>query len=77
MYNSKNKECQQRFKAYTSNTKNVSSVLDSEEDIDIFTKRFINKIDGCIAMTFKKVRITHNKKGQLEKLMDKARKLKD
>ena len=76
MYNLKNKECQLKFKVYTSNTNMLSSVLNSEEDINVLTCQLIKKIDGCSAMTLKKVRITHNKIGKLEKLQEKMRKLK-
>ena len=76
MYNLKNKECQLKFKAYTSNTNMLSSVLNSEEDINVLTRRLIKKIDGCIAMSLRKVRITHNKKGKLDRLQEKMRNLK-
>ena len=76
MYNLKNTECQLKFKEYSSNTKMLSSVLDSEENIDILTERLLKKINGCITMTFKKVRITQNKEGKLESLQAKMRKLK-
>ena len=49
----------------------LSSVLDSNENIDVLTNRLIKKIQGCIATTFKKVRVTNNKKGKLEKLYAK------
>ena len=77
MYNLKNKECQKKFKIYTSNTHMLSSVLDSEEDINVLTDRLIRKIQGCIASTFKKVRITNNKKSKLERLYEKLSELKE
>ena len=55
----------------------LSSVLDSNEDINVLTERLIRKIQGCIATTFKKVRVTHNKKGKIEKLYAKLSDLKD
>ena len=64
----KNKENQRKFKQYTSNTKMLSSVLESKEDINVLTKRLIKKINGCIAMNFKKVRINTSKKGAEDKL---------
>ena len=76
MYNLKNKECQKAFKAYTSNTNMLSSVLNADEDIDVLTERLIKKVNGCIAMTFKKVRITRTKKNKLEILHDKMRMFK-
>ena len=55
----------------------LSSVLDSEEPIDILTERLLKKTNGCIAMTFKKVRITQHKECKLDKLQDKMRRLKE
>ena len=77
MYNLKNKECQKKFKMYTSYTHMLSSVLDSKEDINVLTDRLIRKIQGCIASTFKKVRITNNKKSKLERLYEKLSELKE
>ena len=70
-YNLKNKDAQKKFKEYTNNTKIPSSVLDSEDYIDTLTKRLVKKINGCIAINFKKVRINTVKKTPLEKLMKK------
>ena len=76
VYNLKNHECQKRFKEYTSNTNMLSSVFDSSEDINILTNRFVKKLDGCIKVNFKKVRINKNKPTQYEKLYNKLRELK-
>ena len=70
-YNLKNKVCQKKFKEYTSNTNMLSSVLNSDEDINILTKRLIKKINGCISMNFKRVRISHVKKSNKDKLYEK------
>ena len=58
LYNLKNLECQEKFKACTSNTKMLSSVFDSKEDLDILTDRFLKKLDGCIARSFRKIRMS-------------------
>ena len=42
--NLKNQECQQRFKNYTSNTKMLSIVFDSNEDIEVLTNRFMKNL---------------------------------
>ena len=46
----------------------LSSIIESKEDINVLTKRLIKKINGCIAMNFKKVRINTSKKGAEDKL---------
>ena len=56
-YNLKNKDCLAKFKAYTSKSNMLSSVFDSNDDIDVLTKRLVKKINGCIAMNFTKRRI--------------------
>ena len=76
VYNIKNKDCQRKFKEYTSNTRMLSSVLDSDEDINVLTDRLIRKIEGCIASRFKKVRVTRNKKGKLKNLYTRLSELK-
>ena len=62
IFNFKDKEGLERFREYTSNTRMLSSVFNSNENINILTHRFLKKLNGCIAMSFKKVRITNNKK---------------
>ena len=54
----------------------LSSVLNADEDINVLTERLIKKVNGCIAMNFKKVRITRNKKNKLEILHERMRKMK-
>ena len=68
IYNLKNIECQQKFKAYTTNTKMLSSVFDSSDDINLLTQRFLKKLDGCIAMCFKKIRVSAVKESDQDRL---------
>ena len=76
VYNIKNTDCQERFRQYTSNTKMLSSIFDSTDNLDIMTNRFIKKLDGCIKHNFKKVRINSNKASDAKKLYDQMRDLK-
>ena len=68
IYNLKNPSCQIKLKNYTSGTNMLSSIFDSDEDINILTQRFIKKLDGCVKMNFKKIRINNSKKSEEEKL---------
>ena len=77
VYNLKNAECQKKFFKYTSNTKMLSSVFDSKDDLEILAKRFIKKLDGCIKNTFKRVRVNKYKESEEEKLYKKMRLLKE
>ena len=56
-YNLKNKECQAAFKKYTSETKMLSSTVNEHDDVDIVVNRFMKKLEGCIAINFRKNRI--------------------
>ena len=76
IYNLKNLECQKRFKELTSKTKMLSTIFNAKDNINVLTNRFIKKMDGCIKMSFKKVRVNTNKKSEQEKLHDIARNLK-
>ena len=76
LYNLNNKECQDKFKEFTSNTKILSTVFDSDGDIDILTKRFLKKLDGCIATNFKKIRMTKKKENKVDKLYATLHELK-
>ena len=77
IFDFKNKDSQQRFKEYTTNTKMLSSVFNSDEDIDILTNRFMKKLKGCIAMSFRKIRINNKtKSSEAEKLHERMTKLK-
>ena len=76
VYNLKNLECQKKFKKYTSNTKMLSSIFDSKDDINILVRRFMKKVDGCIKINFNKVRTNKAKASSVEKLYDKMSILK-
>ena len=55
----------------------LSSVFNSDEDIDILTNRFMKKLKGCIAMSFRKIRINNKtKSSEAEKLHERMTQLK-
>ena len=62
VFNLKNRLCQKRFKDFTSNTNMLSSCIDDKGDINEVIKRFIKKLNGCIATNFGKRRVNKNKK---------------
>ena len=57
VYNLRNKECQAKFKAFTTETKMFFTIFDGSNDINILTERLIKKINGSIATNFTKRRI--------------------
>ena len=55
----------------------LSSVFNSNEDIEVLSNRFLKKLKGCVAMNFKKVRITRKKKpSKTEELHERMTSLK-
>ena len=76
-YNLKNKKCQAKFKNYTSNTNMLSSTVNEQDDINDVIKRFIKKVDGCVAANFNKRRIKRKKGDNTDKLYEQMRRLKN
>ena len=77
-YNLKNKDCQLKFKNYTTNTKMLSSTIDAGGDIDQVTERLVKKINGCISMNFNKTRNKPTTKDEtVDELYNKMKSLKD
>ena len=76
VYNLNNKECQAAFKKYTSETNMLSSCIDEEGDIDKVINNFMKKLDGCIAVSFKKRRVGQNNFEKVDTSHDKMRHLK-
>ena len=75
-YNLKNKDSQANFREYTNKTKMLSSVLDGEGDVTQLTNRLLKKINGCIAMNFKKQRVNRSKPMKTNHLYNRMRELK-
>ena len=77
VYNLRNKECQSKFKAFTTETKMFSTIFDGSDDIDILTERLVKKINGSIATNFTKRRISFkSEESKDEDLFAQRRKLK-
>ena len=55
----------------------LSSTVTEEGDIDAVVKRFMKKLEGCIAINFKKVRVKESKMKLDTTPYDKIRNLKD
>ena len=54
----------------------LSTIFDSEDHINVLVNRSLQKIDGCIKRSFKRVRVNTTKKSEVEKLYDIVRDLK-
>ena len=78
MFNLKNRDCQVTCKENTSNTDILSSIFEKNSDINICTKKFLKRLNGCIQESFRKVRIGQNKNNdEVDDLFDKRRLLKN
>ena len=55
----------------------LSSIFNSNDDLNTLTKRFIKKLDGCIKINFRRVRVNKLKETEQEKLYKKLRILKE
>ena len=54
----------------------LTCVFDSDGDIDVLTNRFLKKLNGCIAKSFKKNRVTNNVSKSTKVLYEKMNSLK-
>ena len=77
VYILKNQECQANFKKYTSNTNMLSSTIDEQGDINKVIKRFMKKLEGFIAVNFRKRRVKSDKTNKDDSLYDRMRTLKN
>ena len=77
MFNLKNKNCQLIFKDKTSNTNILSSIFEKNSDLNVATKKFLKRLNGCIQESFKKVRISEKKNEEIEALFHRRRLLRN
>ena len=54
----------------------ISSVFDSDDDLDIFTQIFLKKIRGCVSSNFKKIRVINTKQSNEDGLYGNMRDIK-
>ena len=76
IFNLKNVDGQLKFKEVTSNTDFLSSVFDDSNNIDVITKKFLKRLNGCLHQSFQKINISDKDDTEIDKLMDRRRALK-
>lgn len=64
------------FKTLTTNTNQMSKIVDIDKNLNVQTKKILKRLNGFVNQTFKKVKITNNPDVVLEKLYDKRRVLR-
>ena len=79
-FNLKNRECQRKFKEATkvaNNYYNLSSVFDSDDDLNTLINTFIKKLDKVIHKCFRKMRVTEKKDDEKDQLYKRWKLLKN
>ena len=76
-FNLKNKECQRLFTEMTSNTNILSSIFEKDENLNLCTKKFLKRLNGCIQQCFRKIRITEKTNGEIETLFQRRKLLRN
>ena len=76
-FNFRNIECQEKFKEETTKTKELSTIVSKDKDLNSCTKKFLKRLNGFIHSSFKKIRISNKIDTKIENLMNLRRNLKN
>ena len=76
VYKYKDTESQKTFKDMTTNTKELSNIIELNKPLDVVAKKFVKRLKGFISKSFKKVRIVDRTDKTLENLYAKRRLLR-
>ena len=77
MFNYKNKEAQKKFKAVTTETKELTKIVNMNKPIEVIANKFIKRLKGFVHECFKKVKIVDKPDGKLEEMYNKRRVLRN
>ena len=77
MFNLKDVNAQMKFKIMTSEDDILSSIVNKDEDLNITTVNFIQKLKECISKCFKRVRICERPTKEIDELFKKRKALKN
>ena len=77
IYNIMNKDCQLNIKKYTNETNMLTNTVDADGEINQVIKRFMKKLNGCIANNFKRIRVNKHNNKHDDSLYNKRRNLKN
>ena len=76
MFNLKDFSCQKKFFELTSSSDYLSSVFDTEDDVDKSVERFLKRLNDVLHKCFRKVRITEKVNAEYEDLMKRRNSLR-
>ena len=69
----KDKESPKMFKNETTNTDQLSKIVDNDKPLDIVTKELLKQIEGFVNQCFKKLKIVDKEDKQLQDLYNRRR----
>ena len=72
-----NKDCQLNIKKYTNETNMLTNTVDADGEINQVIKRFMKKLNGCIANNIKRIRMNKHNNKHNDSLYNKRRHLKN
>ena len=72
-----NKDSKEKFKKLTSETKQLSQIVDMKKPLDTVKKKFLKRLKGFIYKSFEKVKIVETANKELKYLYDKRRVLRN
>ena len=76
MFNFKDVTGQNKFRELTEDSTALSSIFDSDGDIEVKCKKFLKKLDNILHQSFRKIRITKKKDTDIDILFRKQKVLK-
>ena len=68
IFNRKNKACQRIFKRETTNANKLSTVFESNDDLNLQTKKFLKLLKNSVYKSFKRVKLRKDNFTEYEKL---------
>ena len=68
--------CQNEFKKLTSNTEFLSSIFGENKDINVLTKKFLKRLNGCLYKCFRKIKVNDKQNKELDYLFRKRKELR-
>ena len=73
IYKYNDMESLKAFKEHTTNTKELSSIFDTDKDLNIQTKKLLKRLKGFIVESFDKIKIRDQPNKELDRLYNKRR----
>ena len=76
IFNFKDEVGQKKFRQLTEDTHTLSSIFDTNDDVEKQTKKFLKKLNGILHQCFKKIRIKTSDVTEIDKLFNERTRLR-